>query len=382
MAKNNNLDDFLRDIASEIRAQNSSINSINPQDFVDLILPKTNVEKKDINFYDFDGRLLYSYTLEEASTLEELPPLPVSNNKYCIPDSWNFTLAQIKEQENKCDVGCTYYVKNASKCYILDIPKYTTIKVTIYENISATIRWGHLNSTQPISQSGTYSYNYPAGIYCLEIDHYHDTDVIINKPEYVKEVYLQDVNWRGCNGYKTARRFVVSSCDLNDATSGNISFNNSSASCLVIPKHVEVLGHVAQECFKYSHIKKIILPCPTPGATLYSDMFAYSDVEEITLPKGYNYIFSYCFFYCEKLKSVYFGPDVISIGDRSFRENPKLELLDFSCAKTVVELGSNCSFNSNVKIVVPDHLYDNWIANSGWSSFSNRIVKVSEYYAS
>ena len=34
------------------------------------------LKRDDVNFFDYDGTLLYSYTWEEAKNLTELPPLP------------------------------------------------------------------------------------------------------------------------------------------------------------------------------------------------------------------------------------------------------------------------------------------------------------------
>jgi hypothetical protein len=41
---------------------------------------------------------------------------------------------------------------------------------------------------------------------------------------------------------------------------------------------------------------------------------------------------------------------------------------------------ANAFTNSNTwKIVVPDNLYDQWIAATNWSTFASRIVKASEF---
>ena len=59
-----------------------------------------------------------------------------------------------------------------------------------------------------------------------------------------------------------------------------------------------------------------------------------------------------------------------------------LEVVDFSEATSVPTLHSVNTFqntNSTFKIVVPDALYDQWIAARNWSSFANQIVKASEY---
>lgn len=48
-----------------------------------------------VNFRDYDGTVLYSYTVEEAAALTELPPLPTHEGLVC--QGWNWTLTDIKE---------------------------------------------------------------------------------------------------------------------------------------------------------------------------------------------------------------------------------------------------------------------------------------------
>ena len=71
MAKNNNLTDFLVDVANAIRAKKGTTAKINPQDFSSEI---ASIESgggsaapslampNDVNFIDYDGTILYSYT--------------------------------------------------------------------------------------------------------------------------------------------------------------------------------------------------------------------------------------------------------------------------------------------------------------------------------
>lgn len=40
------------------------------------------------------------------------------------------------------------------------------------------------------------------------------------------------------------------------------------------------------------------------------------------------------------------------------------------------------SAGSIYRIVVPDSLYDTWIATTGWSTIASHIVKSSEFYTS
>ena len=61
------------------------------------------VEEKDVNFYDYDGTRLYSYTLAEVQALTELPELPSHDGLIC--QGWNWTLADIKAENKETDVG-------------------------------------------------------------------------------------------------------------------------------------------------------------------------------------------------------------------------------------------------------------------------------------
>jgi hypothetical protein len=68
MAKNNNLGDFLTNIADAIRDKKGTTAPINAQDFATEIASiesgseRENVGIKDVNFYDYDGTRLYSYS--------------------------------------------------------------------------------------------------------------------------------------------------------------------------------------------------------------------------------------------------------------------------------------------------------------------------------
>lgn len=49
---------------------------------------------KDVNFIDYDGQLLYSYTADEFAELTELPPNPTNDG--LTAQGWNWTLENAK----------------------------------------------------------------------------------------------------------------------------------------------------------------------------------------------------------------------------------------------------------------------------------------------
>ena len=90
MAKTDNLTDFLTDIADAIREKKGTTGAINPQDFSSEIASiesgggssaVTSASVSDVNFYDYDGTILHSYTKEQFLLL-----FPCSHLKLLVAD--------------------------------------------------------------------------------------------------------------------------------------------------------------------------------------------------------------------------------------------------------------------------------------------------------
>ena len=81
------------------------------------------------------------------------------------------------------------------------------------------------------------------------------------------------------------------------------------------------------------------------------------------------------------LRSIVYPPKLTSIGINNAYNCYNIILHDFRNAESVPTLGTNCFYNvnPNMKIVVPDELYDTWIAATNWSAVASKIVKASEY---
>jgi hypothetical protein len=76
------------------------------------------------------------------------------------------------------------------------------------------------------------------------------------------------------------------------------------------------------------------------------------------------------------------SPNVTSIGT-TFTSNRNLRLVDFSDALQVPTLTAAGfdSTHANLKIVVPDSLYDEWVVATNWSTYASKIIKKSDYEA-
>jgi hypothetical protein len=103
----------------------------------------------DVNFYDYDGTLLYAYTAEEAQELNELPELPEHNG--LTSQGWSRDLATIKANNQVSNIGATYITDDGKTRLhlkivaegILDVPLY--FRQTVANGV--TIDWGDGSNT-------------------------------------------------------------------------------------------------------------------------------------------------------------------------------------------------------------------------------------------
>lgn len=82
------------------------------------------LKRNDVNFFDYDGTLLYAYSWEEAKNLKALPALP--KHEGLEVREWNYTLDDIKEQgtENtigKADIGACVYDEEGNQVTAADV---------------------------------------------------------------------------------------------------------------------------------------------------------------------------------------------------------------------------------------------------------------------
>lgn len=105
------------------------------------------IEEKDVNFFDYDGTLVASYTLAEAQALTELPQAP-DHSSDAVPltfDGWNWLLTEIKAFGRPCDVGAIYHPTDGKTHILCDYDKPTHVMLglrSLSGTITYSIDWG------------------------------------------------------------------------------------------------------------------------------------------------------------------------------------------------------------------------------------------------
>lgn len=137
---------------------------------------------KEVNFIDYDGTVLYAYTVSEAAALTELPPLPSHAGFIC--QGWNWSLDDIKALGRSVVVGAMYITDDGkTRLYITippnsmagrpparsDVPLY--ISQTVANGV--TIDWGDGSPTETLDGTGnvntTHHYD-EAGDYVITLE--------------------------------------------------------------------------------------------------------------------------------------------------------------------------------------------------------------------
>lgn len=131
--------------------------------------------------------------------------------------------------------------------------------------------------------------------------------------------------------------------------------NVTSITELSIPDNVHTIGPYALKgC---TSLKKIILPKSLTSVGNQCFMSNYALRSVLNMPKGVINIPVQCFYNCTALPSI------------PFFEHTSVPTLE----------NINAFSNTTCQFVVPDNLYDEWIAATNWSAYADRIVKASEY---
>lgn len=130
------------------------------------------VEEKAVSFWDYDGTLLYSYSLEEAQALEGLPPLPDREGLIC--QGWNWTLEEVRAVTDFADIGAMYITDDGATRLHLDISGVTTtVDLHFSQSIAGgvVVNWGDGSDNETVDASGDVdiTHRYEVGVYTVSL---------------------------------------------------------------------------------------------------------------------------------------------------------------------------------------------------------------------
>lgn len=214
-----------------------------------------------VNFIDYDGSIVYSYTASEAMALTELPMNPVHVG--LVSQGWNWTLAAIKNQLTK--VGGTVWVGQmyitASGATEIDMvfndPDYLSpyFTFTLSANGAVSIDWGDGSEPDVITNdSGEESkisqlHEYPViGSYTMKITVTNGSVTLVNADDNKEYTFRVEEFGQSSRIYNNCARNIRIGTDVNI---GGFAFTYLyNVRTITIPNGITSFGQQAfNKCF-------------------------------------------------------------------------------------------------------------------------------------
>ena len=296
---------------------------------------------KAVNFRDYDGTVLYSYTVDEAAALTELPALPEHSGLIC--QGWNWSLDSIKAMGRAVEIGAMYITDDGkTRIYIHLEDGRTSPMLGCCPNGTVTVDWG--DGTEPDTLTGTST---------------------------------QTVKWTPTHEYSAAGDYVIKL-----TVSGSVSFAGSNSS----NQHSNLLRYSSGADTRNQVYQSAIQKVEIGGSitSIRDDAFSscYS-LSSITIPDSVASIGSFAFISCYSLSSITIPDSVTSIVSSAFGDCYGVRYYDFTRHAAVPTLSYANAFSgiaADCEIRVPIALYEEWIAATNWSTYADHIVYVGTPY--
>ena len=389
----------------------------------------------DVNFYMPDGTIAKSYTAAEFAGLTAFPDQPSLDG--LTAQGWNWTLADAKTYVatyGKLNIGGMYVTDNGETRLYLTIAEPCRLEQPLRFGRSGgtgiTVDWG--DGSTPVTYTHTeqtiVKHTYPgSGDYVIRISSvgaaklllggsssyniFGNTSQSSSNPVCVYSSRLRkveiglsvtsigqdafsdcyslssvtipsSVTSLGTSAFENCYSLSSVSIPSSVTSIGEFAFNNCSyLSSVSIPSSVTSIGGNA---FAYCRsLSSVTIPSSVTSIGEFAFRRCYS-LPSVTIPSSVTSIGTSAFNNCNSLSSVTIPSSVTSIGSGAFQDCYGIVKYDFTEHAQVPTLSNVSAFRNiatDCKIVVPDALYDEWIAATNWSGASivGHIVKASEY---
>lgn len=332
-------------------------------------------EEKDVNFYDYDGTIVYSYTAQEFANLSAMPANP--SHPGLTAQGWNWALANAKTYVStygKLDIGQSYVTSDGKTRLYVEVDDYMKhIYVGFGINGSATIDWGD-NTTSTVTGSSTSTAVYgehtysQAGNYVITIQ--SNTAISIMSGSSTSGPYIFTGKYNNLNQnkayfncvkkielgsnigtinqfaftYMTALETITIPTSVTTLNTNFLYYCSSLKYC-VIPNEINALP--ASTFGLASSLKSVSLPegCNSFGAGCFRSCY---NLEKIIVPSGQSYSLpNYVFYECYNLKEVILPSTTTSIAQYTFG---KCNILRNPPTKYLTVLG-NYAFQDDISAV-------------------------------
>ena len=402
MSKENNLTDFLTDIANAIRSKKGITDPINPQNFsAEIASIKTGggtvVEGEGaykITFIDYDGTIL---KIQYLNSGESATPPSTPTHEHLTFNKWVGSYTNVTKSRI---VGAHYTSSDGNVWLHHNEGEYVRLYFTCTSE--ATIDWGDGN-TEVTSSGGTFLHRYADNGHWISISSNSSIvfssktisiksidSIILNSPSNFGANAFQDCAALTSvvipDGVTSIGQYALQNCTAltsvvipDSVTSiGQYAFRNCTAlTSVVIPDGVTSIANNAfAKCFCLISVK-LPLQIGYIATALFQNCAALTSV---VIPDSVTVLYEFSFDNCTALTSVVIPDSVTSIGQYAFRNDAFIQYA-IVLPVTPPSLYNSSVFPSGFPIYVPDESITAYQEATNWSAIADRIKPLSEYTA-
>ena len=361
----------------------------------------SDVAMKDVNFYDYDGTLVASYTLAEAQALTTLPDGPTHDG--LTFQGWNWSLEKIHALTRPMNVGAMYITDDgATRLHIMIATiGRMTVPLYIFQTVAngVTIDWGdgsaedtlvgtgNVNTTHTYAEPGDYvislmpqdgctlSFGNGSSSYCVMGATGDNGRVYCNM---LQEVYIGK-NVTSIGDYAFCYCYSLASITIPTGVTSirNYTFRDCySLASITIPDGVT---SIKDSVFRYCYsLANVTIPDGVTSISSYAFQYCYS-LASITIPDGVKYIDSAAFANCYSLASITIPDSITYINSSTFANCYGMRYYDFSACTDIPSLLKTNAFDgipSDCQMLIPAALYDEWSTATNWVTYASYMVAV------
>ena len=314
----------------------------------------------DITFYDYDGTIVTSWTLEELATKTALPDYPSHEGLTC--QGWNWSLADLKTTNRKMNVGAMYITDDGkTRIYIRLEEGRTSPMLGVCPNGTVTVDWG--DGTTPDTLTGTSTTTVK----------WTPTHAYAAPGEYVIKLTVDGTMGFYGDSSSSGGSAILRYSSSND--NRNYAYRNSIEQIELGSSVTSIADNAFYSCYSLS-----LITIPNGATRIASSAFqGCNSLTSITIPNGVTSIADSAFRFCYSVASITIPNSVTSIASSAFNSCYSVAFYDFSNHTSVPTLASTNVFTNipaDCQIRVPASLVDAWKAATNWSTYADHIVGV------
>lgn len=398
---------------------------------LDTATPK----ESDINFWDYDGTLLYSWTLAELAIKTELPPLPSHDGLIC--QGWNWTLQDIKDAGRELDIGALYITDDGkTRIYVdVDTETWDDFVLNYWQDPrnATTVDWGDGTTPETVNKDSWIEHRHvyaASGSYVITMsvkegatiqlgNGSNDRMLIANGNTDIGRCTMLrrvEVGARATTitnkTFQACSRLESISIPQNVEVKGYLTFNQATQLRVIV---IQSITNVVRTFYDCTNLRAIA----GPGTMDYTDLYTISrtavrqlnaavttaytmqalervhikavngrvgdfsgdpSLLEATIPADATTFVAAAFQGDNALRRVTCLGDIASIPAQVFQRCYPLRFVDFTRCTAVPTLANVNAFDAThpqLEIRVPASLVAAWKAATNWSSLADHIVGVS-----